>query len=216
MRLWLSKFRINAGIFAVGLIILGLLLIGLNTVNHGLFITGFSATSLEMILILAFQVIYGYVYFMMGIFISLFMAGLMAGSLFIIRRVKVNYRAFSGVQYLIGIAAVLLPLMIIQMRDQNPGNLIVHVIFSLFVIIIGLMTGVQFALGSKLRSEGIAVVASGTYGADSLGSSIGALITVVYLVPKFGLVKVCLIIGILNFLTGLYILLIKRKREALI
>ncbi len=206
LKLWLTKFKVGTGVFVIGFLFLSIFLVRLNAVNHGLFVTGFSATSLEMLLIVSFQAIHGYVYFMMGIFISFFMAGLMAGSIYLIRFVNINYRNFSGFQYLIGIMAVLIPLIILQIKHLNSSHLMIHIFFSLFLIIIGLLTGVQFALGTKLRTEGIARIASGTYGADSLGSSIGALLTVALLVPMFGFIKVCLIIGILNFLTGLYIL----------
>lgn len=212
MKLWLSKFNAPFIYFiALGLIIL-FVIIRLNIINHGLFITGFSSTSLELLLLIAFQVIYGYVYFMVGTFITVFMIGLVSGNLFLIHKIKVNYRNFSMIQYAMGITAIFIPILLIQMNVGAPAGFIVHTVFIALMGLIGLLTGLQFSLGTKLRTVSIEQNASSSYAADSLGSGFGALVVTTLLIPLLGIVKVCLIIGIINFITGLYILIYMRNK----
>jgi spermidine synthase len=187
------------------------LLIRMNIIQYGLFITGYSATSLELLLLIAFQVIYGYVFFMIGIFITIFMAGLVAGNLYLFHKIKINFRNFSALQYTIGIIAILTPIILIQIKSANSPGLIIHLIFMLLILLIGVVTGIQFSIGTNLPVSSIGRTASGSYAADSLGSAFGALTVSTLLIPIFGIIKVCLIIGILNFLTGLLILIKKRN-----
>ena len=75
----------------------------------------------------------------------------------------------------------------------------------------GVLTGVQFALATKLRTISISRIAASTYASDLLGAAIGAILIAAFLIPYFGIIKVSLIVAILNFITGLYILLKLRK-----
>jgi predicted membrane-bound spermidine synthase len=75
----------------------------------------------------------------------------------------------------------------------------------------GVLTGVQFALATKLRTISISKIASSTYASDLLGAAIGAILIAAFLIPYFGIIKVSLIVAILNFITGLYILLKLKK-----
>jgi spermidine synthase len=213
LKLWLSKFNANLIYFILFGAIILLLITRFNIVNQGLFVTGFSATSLELLLIISFQVIYGYVYLMMGVFITIFMGGIVLGNLYLFHKFKVNYRNYSAIQYTMGMISIIIPIVLIQINSIAATGFIIHIIFILFIGGIGLITGLQFSMATKLRNASLRVIASGTYGADSMGSAFGALITAALLIPFYGLIKVCLIIGILNFVTGLYILLRMRKKQ---
>jgi predicted membrane-bound spermidine synthase len=74
------------------------------------------------------------------------------------------------------------------------------------MLIIGILTGLQYSFAAKLRYASISKTAAGTYGSDLLGSAVGALLTATILIPVIGLIKACLIIAILNFITGLIVL----------
>ena len=195
-------------IFALLLILITIaaVLPRLNIVNFGMFTTGFSASSLEILLIIAFQIIYGYVFFMIGIFITVFMIGLLFGSVYLHKRVIISMKNYSLIQYIIGIFSVLTPIVLIGLKSNQPMNFLVHSIFILLILIAGSLSGLQFSMGTVLRKAGIAKSASGAYASDLLGSALGALLVSILLIPSFGLIKVCLILGIFNFLTGLLIL----------
>ncbi|MCF8369617.1 MAG: hypothetical protein K9G76_11280 [Bacteroidales bacterium] len=213
MKQWISKFNINllltAGIF---LLLLVVVLPRLNIINIGLFTTGFSSTSMELILIFAFQVVYGYAYFMVGVFIMIFMIGLALGSLIVYKRVIIHPRNYSFIQYLIGILSVFTPLILVSIKNNQPLAIVIHIIFIVLIMAFGLLTGLQFTLGTRLQNLSVTKVASTAYSSDLLGAAIGALLVSAVLVPFFGLIKVCLIIGILNFIVGLVILVRVRNR----
>jgi len=100
---WLS-YQGNFNFYALAIpLILLLLLAGIRTsgTTIALFSAGLSSFSLEIILILTFQVIYGYVYLATGIFITLFMAGLAPG-VFLAKRYpqKISYKALVNIQEL--------------------------------------------------------------------------------------------------------------------
>lgn len=207
VKLWLSKFGFNLiFILLIFLFIIVYILPRLHFINVGMFTTGFSATSLEILLLVAFQIVYGYVYFMIGIFITIFMGGLAIGSLYIYKYIKISFKNYSLVQYLIGIFAIITPILLLGIKSNQFGNFIIHSIFILLMLIIGILTGLQYSFAAKLRYASISKTAAGTYGSDLLGSAIGALLVATLLIPFLGIIKACLVIAILNFLTGLIVL----------
>ena len=81
---WSSMLNQNyvlIGIFF--LIIILYFILKLNPFTFSLFTTGFSSSSLELLLIFSFQALYGYVYNQVGIIITFFMIGLATGSFII-------------------------------------------------------------------------------------------------------------------------------------
>jgi len=213
LKQWLSLFKLNYLI--IGLLILipiFIIIFRMNFINTGLFITGFSATSIEIILIIAFQVIYGYLYQMIGIIITFFMVGIATGAFYLIKKININIRNYSVFQYLIGIFAVLITIILIILKSNIIENVLIHAVFIILIFTIGLLTGIQFSLATKLRESSITKVAATAYGSDLLGSALGALLVATFLIPSLGIIRVALILGILNFITGLFILLKARNR----
>jgi spermidine synthase len=212
MQYWLSHFDINYFIL-IGLILFPIIysILKLNFINFGVFITGFSASSVEVILIIAFQVIYGYTYQMLGIIITFFMAGLLIGSVYLINKISFSLRTYSFFQYLIGIYSIFIALVLFLLKSLFLGYLIYHLIFILLITGIGVLTGIQFSLSTKLRNISVSRIASSAYASDLLGAAIGAVIVAAFLIPYFGIIKVSLLIAIINFITGLYILLKLKK-----
>jgi spermidine synthase len=205
---WLSFFNFNYLILLLIILVpIIFAVIKLNFINFGVFVTGFTATSVEVLLILAFQVIYGYTYQMMGIIITFFMAGLLVGSFFLIDKIKIAISTYSMIQYIVGIFAVLIAIVLFILRSSLFGDILVHFIFIILIFTCGILTGIQFSLASKLRILSIQNLAASTYASDLLGAAVGAILVAVFLIPYFGIIKVSLILAILNFITGLYILI---------
>ncbi len=210
---WLSHFNENYLLLGLFMVLpLFILLLRFNIFSTGLFVTGFSSISLEVIIIIAFQVLYGYVFQMLGIIITFFMVGLAIGSFYIIKKIHHNFSSYSLNQYFIGIFAIMLPLCISALRYFGLNFLFINIIFIILIFIIGLLTGVQFALTAKIRKSRISVTASDSYSSELLGSALGALVVTAFLIPYFGVTKVSLMIGIVNIITGLFILLNRKTR----
>ncbi|MEZ5198767.1 MAG: fused MFS/spermidine synthase [Bacteroidales bacterium] len=214
LKYWLSYF--NKWIYLLGLLILIPILVivsRMHTINFGLFVTGISSTAIEVILIIGFQVIYGYIYHMMGILITVFMAGLAIGSYYLIKKIAINSKTYSLIQYLIGILSIPVPLILYALQYYVLNGVIIHFVFIFLIMSIGIFTGIQFSLASKIRATFISEIAANSYSAELLGAAVGAITVTAILIPLIGLIKVSLIIGILNIIAGLLILIRLTNRK---
>jgi len=78
---WMSQFQIGFGVLQVSLLILiGVYLVRLRGAAVAVFASGFAASALEVVLLLAFQVLCGSVYYQLGIIVTVFMTGLALGA----------------------------------------------------------------------------------------------------------------------------------------
>jgi spermidine synthase len=82
LRHWMSQFNTGFGVLQVLLLVLlGVYLVRLRGAALVLFASGFAGTALEIVLLLAFQVLCGSVYHQLGIIVTVFMAGLAIGAM---------------------------------------------------------------------------------------------------------------------------------------
>jgi len=81
LRHWMSQFNVRFGLIQVVLLaLLGFYLVRLRGSAFVLFASGFAASALEVVLLLAFQVLCGSVYHQVGVIVTVFMAGLALGA----------------------------------------------------------------------------------------------------------------------------------------
>jgi spermidine synthase len=82
LRHWMSQFTLSFGVLqAVLLLLLLVYLIRLRGPALVLFASGFAGSALEVVLLLAFQVLCGSVYHQVGVIVTVFMAGLAVGAM---------------------------------------------------------------------------------------------------------------------------------------
>jgi spermidine synthase len=207
VQVWLSQFQTKVFLpLAILSVLLLVYLIRLRILETGLFFTGFIASSAELILLIAFQVMFGYVYLMSGIVISIFMAGLAAGSQWMPSLVKHrSFKTFSRVQMLIALGLLLLAAILTLVSTVFLYAWIIHVIFIIFTLMISSLTGLQFALASGMLNEGSARVASSLYSADLIGSAVGTLLVSTLLLPFAGITGVCFILAGMNILVSVFV-----------
>jgi spermidine synthase len=210
---WLSyKGNFNFYLLVIPLILL-LFVAGMRSsgTTVALFSAGLSSFSLEIILILTFQVIYGYVYLATGIFITLFMAGLAPG-VFLAKRYsqKSTYKSLVLLQVL-SVCIILLSLACISIFNHwDIPTVLVHGIFSVLIFGMAMITGAQFHIASVLKSGNIQQVAASSYSADMLGSAAGALLVNALIVTSFGFItSLYVVVGVSIF--GIILLLIKKQ-----
>ena len=230
MSLWLTQFHPGKGLLGylekinlkfIMLITCALFLAALLTQRFGrkdprlpviisIGTTGMSEISFQIIVILAFQFLYGYVYYKIGLILTSFMIGLVLGSLCINRALKkiTNEKAlYLRTQTAICIYPLILPLIFHYISKVGPEKeILARVLESGFVtlpVIAGFIGGFQFPLANKICLASDANVSKTTgllYGIDLLGSCVGALIIGVLLVPVIGITQVCFFIAFTNFL----------------
>jgi len=205
----LSYFKINFWVLAGAfLVLLALIISRINYMAFGMFTGGFAALSIEFILLISFQIIYGYVYHVTGIIITVFMAGLALGALYFRKLFPgACIRDYYKIQFFIGIYSVIVPFVLICSGYLSANVIIIHAIFFLLTLIISLLTGMEFSIASVIYKKELSSAAADLYGADLAGSAFGALITAAFMFPVLGIVPSCIIIGCLNFLSGTVVFL---------
>ncbi|MFQ6082900.1 MAG: hypothetical protein ACE5WD_06025, partial [Candidatus Aminicenantia bacterium] len=183
---------------------------------------GFAAMGFEIILIFAFQNLYGYLYQRIALVTAIFMFGLGLGGLtmnFRLKKMKSGIKTFIAIEAGIILLAVLLPLILAEFSSGIMSKLPLffsQTSFMALLLIAGFLTGVEFPLSSKLYIESGEVM-SKTAGlidwADHFGACFGALLTGAILVPILGMVYSCWLIASLNLACLIFwmFLLIKIK-----
>jgi spermidine synthase len=211
LKFWMSQFNVNYWIPLILILIIFLLsMIWLKPLLLGIYTGGFAGASIELLLIMTFQILYGYVYYYTGIIITVFMSGLALGALYREKIIRTSIGSFMFLQLAIILYASLLPLIILLLNRFILPGILLHSIFTILTLIISVVTGMQFSLGSAILKEQVSARASKLYSADLLGSAFGALLFSVFLMPLTGIFISSLLVALLN-LVSIAITFLNRK-----
>jgi predicted membrane-bound spermidine synthase len=154
--------------------------------------TGFTMIGLEMLLLLEFQALYGYVYQHLAVVIAAFMAGMALGSWLAMRRpVRGGMRTLAAAQALAA-AAPLLLLGLFEAIGRAAGTPILAA-FPALALVCGVLGGYQFPIASRVFFGGTARAPGTLYALDLAGSCLGAILFSVWFVPLFGFFKTALL-----------------------
>jgi spermidine synthase len=171
---------------------------------------GFTLLALEVLLLLGFQAIYGYVYQQLAIIIGAFMAGMALGSWGALRWLQ----RFSEVQpeapmrrlVITQILATVSPLLfyfllagLASTRSIALSSATSTAVFPLLALLAGALGGYQFPVANRIYFEEQATPHPGTlYALDLAGACAGALLISAYLVPVFGFLRTGELIALIN------------------
>lgn len=214
VKIWLNEYSGSFWIMAVSLIIVLLVFImRSNPYSMGILTAGFTVSSMEVIMILIIQIIYGNLYYMTGVVFTVFMAGLSIGSIKRDQIIKTPRLAkMSQIQLGLGLLVLTVPLINYLFRHYEIFDAAIFPAFFIIIFFLGLLTGLEFSIGSYLMSGSYAKISGNLYGADLFGSAVGALIVSIYLIPLLGLNHVIFAVSIMNFFCAFYIFT-QRKAE---
>ncbi len=183
--------------------------------------SGFSEIVFQVVILLAFQILYGYVYYKLGIILSLFMAGLVAGggtATGLMSRLRKKEKIFFLVQILICVYPLLLPPAFrFFAGSQSPLRnwLGENLIFPLLPLIAGFAGGFQFPLAVEIylrRRKRSGLVSGLVYGFDLLGACLGALLISALILPLLGISATCYTVALIN-LTSLVVIRAYSRRS---
>lgn len=201
---WLSQFKGRYWLPAAIAIALSLFVFFRgNTSSKTMFLTGFSASGLEILLLFGLQVFFGNIYLLTSFVFAGFMLGLATGSLLGNSFRRRNYQ--SHTQLLIGLFAATSCLLLFSNGMANLPETIVYFLFLVATILIGTLTGFQFAQVSQNQHENYAEISGKTYSYDLAGSAMGALAISIYLVPVWGIVSSVIGLALMNILFGIWL-----------
>ncbi len=175
---------------------------------------GFTMIGLEILLLLGFQAVYGYVYHQLAMVIALFMAGMAVGSWWGVRwgvagDGAAGLRRLALLQSLAASAPLLVCFMLeglIRIRSRPALAFLSAVLFPVFAFFSGLIGGYQFPLASRLfyGVAGKPGAGAGTlYALDLAGSCLGAVVFSALLIPLFGFWNTALIMAAVCFAPAL-------------
>jgi spermidine synthase len=169
--------------------------------------TGFAGMMFDLVVIFAFQSIYGYVFSWMGMLVAAFMAGAAAGAALMtgaLERASDGARLFLRTELGIIALAIVLPIVFWSAKSLA-GTLLAYdalkVLFLLVSFLGGFLTGAQFPLGNKLYLEhngNVSSTAGRLYAYDLLGGWVAGIVGGVALLPVLGLAGACAAVGLLK------------------
>ncbi|HVM74597.1 MAG TPA: fused MFS/spermidine synthase [Candidatus Saccharimonadales bacterium] len=174
---------------------------------------GFTLMALELLLLLGFQAIYGYVYQELALLIAGFMAGMAAGSWIASRATRETERGernrkdilqLAGLQLFAAFSPLLLYFVFGRLgsADTLPGILLAsRILFPVLAVLCGTLGGYQFPIASRVFfacGDRRRASPGALYALDLAGACFGALLLSSYLVPTFGFEKTAWIIGMAN------------------
>jgi len=179
-----------------------------------IFVVGFSGMALEFILILGFQILYGYVYEKIGVIITAFMLGIFLSSYYVTK--KIRSRGFSTAditrfQFLLSLYPLILSLILLGISRISEASIIflsVEILFPVLTSILGALVGAIFPLAVKIyfeKKKDIAKTISLLYSIDLIGSCLGAYTGSVILVPLLGVWDSCIFLFFLNIIMTFYL-----------
>jgi spermidine synthase len=187
-----------------GLVFL-LLLFSYPRKKAGMFIAGFTGAGMQILLIMVMQSFYGFAYMVTPLMITLFMGGLVAGTL----TWQVVWRAptlskttgLMWIMALLGAAAVIILKSESLFQHRWSGFIILGLLNFLPGMIVGSVFGLQVAL---LRTEAASGMGS-LYSADLAGAALGTLVPPLFLLPLIGVSNTFILFCGINVAAGLYI-----------
>jgi spermidine synthase len=163
-------------------------------------ICGFSGMTLQVVVLLAFQSLHGYVYHQLGLVIAAFMGGLALGVWAADRvpRMRLATRpvpSLALLQLVLALYAVALPLLFAWSPRLPP------LVYALLALVSGLLGGAIFSLAAvqaQSAGHGAGQVAGYLYAADLIGGCIGAVVAAGLLVPVLGIPQTCAAVALLS------------------
>jgi spermidine synthase len=169
---------------------------------------GFTLLGLEILLLLGFQALYGYVYHQLAILVALFMLGMAVGTKLASPATGSTGETAQGAWLRLAALQVLAaasPLVLYgllgtlgQVRSQAGSFMASQVLFPLLAFLSGAMGGYQFPLAARVyfqrssRSPGV------LYALDLVGACVGAVVLSALLIPVFGFLRAALFMAMVN------------------
>jgi len=188
--------------------------------------TGFTGMTADLIVVFAFQSLYGYVYHWIGLLITAFMAGLSLGGLLMTRKLAAppslppalalsrvegcggdrggERSTLLKLELAIVLYWALLPVVLSTLYSRITHPLVftsIQGILLLLNVLAGFLVGSQFPLANRMWLKGredLKGTAGVLYACDLVGAFLGSIVVSVVLIPVLGILETCLLAAILK------------------
>ncbi len=212
---WMSQFRIKFGLLQfILLVIIAVYVLKMQLTQLTIFASGFTGAAIEIVLLFAFQIIYGSLYLKLSLIVTLFMCGLTFGALYsnhwlnnrfnIYGKINIAIKRLLTLTILLAIVGVMIyPLLKIFSKLLSSYPIISQCGIPAITFIVALIVGAQFPTACAISSRRKAENASKIYTADFIGSSIGSMLAGTLLIPVAGVFNTCAITVLFNMLCAI-------------
>lgn len=183
--------------------------------------SGFSEIVFQVVILLGFQILYGYVYYKLGIILTLYMVGLALGGGVVTARLahfKNEHRIFFLTQLVICLYPLALPA-VFRLLAGSSGPALnwlgENLVFPFLPVVAGFFGGFQVPLAGRIylkRQNRVGMVSGLSYGFDLLGACLGALLISALILPVLGVAVTCYAVTLLN-LTSLIVIIAYRPAK---
>jgi spermidine synthase len=175
---------------------------------------------LQVLFLLSFQIIAGFVYRQLALIIAFFMTGLALGAGWISWRkpsqpkTAVARRLFIRIQMLVCLLPLGLMLFFSLIHGEIPNVVspaAMGWLFSSLSLLTGILGGVHFALAVRvMAASGVALekIGGGFYALDLAGAAAGVLIAALFIIPIYGIMNTLVF---LSTLSGISLLTLLRQ-----
>jgi spermidine synthase len=168
---------------------------------------GLTGISLEILIVFAFQVFFGYVYYQIGILLALFMVGLAMGSFtfsYNPRNRPLQMKTLVTFQFVLACFCLGLAFIFVrysQWLSFGHYEFLYREAFSVVSLVAGFLGGVHFPLANRILLKElpqVGPIAGLLYGVDLLGSFLGCLLVGLVFIPFLGIPQSLVILALLN------------------
>ena len=190
----------------LSIIVFFILFFSFQPIKAGMFIAGFTGAGIQILLIMVIQSLYGFAYMVAPVMITVFMGGIVAGTLLwkpILQTASLS--KFTGLLWLMAIAAaagVVLLKNTLIVDHHLSGQLTIGLLNLIPGMIVGSVYGMSLAMPNNGKSSAIGRF----YSADLAGAALGTFIPVVFILPLIGVTNTFILFCGINVATGLYML----------
>jgi len=174
-------------------------------ISTAIITTGFGGMAIDLIVVFAFQALYGYVYQQIGLLIAVFMVGLSAGGLWMTRRTSTLRNPRQALAKLEAVLCgywVIFPLLLGALfggRTWPDWEIIAFLLLANLGG--GILVGAEFPLATAIsftQKGQVGRTAGSLYAADLVGAFLGSILVSVVLLPTLGIAQTCLLIILLK------------------
>jgi spermidine synthase len=188
------------------------------TLAYAVTTSGFASMIFDLGIIFAFQSLYGYLYYQIGLLVTAFMVGVAAGGYLITRRldrIRNGIPILMAVELCLACFSLLLPFVFVVPAAHLNSDFAYAVLYGLFLamsLLSGILIGIEFPLATGIylgspvskglktgrRKQILGHAAGLFYAADLLGGYFGGLIGGILLLPILGLKNSCFLLAVVK------------------
>jgi spermidine synthase len=194
---WFSQYNTSPWLFILILTVACIIyLFFIGREDYVIFSTGLSVMGIEMLIIFAFQVIYGYIYLKLGAIVTAFLSGLLPGAILgrAYKGNKTSALAASEIALLFLLFAFLA--WSLFLKEETP-----QIFFFLYCFLFSFCAGFQFPVVTRIIGEHTRP-AAGSFAADFAGAAVGTILTGAFIIPSLGIKAAVIFLILIKMSSG--------------